>query len=65
MHEHTCKHIYMYTNIPIYIYTHVYLNMYVFQSGPENPSGNFVFLYSKSGKFVGADVFAFFRFGRV
>jgi len=46
----------MYTNIPIYIYTHVYLDMYVFQSGLEN----FVFLYKKTGKSVGADVFAFF-----
>jgi len=35
------------------------------QSIPENPSGNFVFLYRKTKTCVGTDLFAFFQFGRV
>jgi len=32
------------------------------QSSHENPSGNCVFLFKKTKKFVGTDLFAFFQF---
>ena len=52
-------------HIYLSMYAHTVYQVYKYQSGPENPSKNFVLLYKNTQTFLGTDLFASFQFGRV